>query len=140
MKSTTTIQKVIEEIKGDPTIRNRDDDLVIIMELCKKIQAEEDSKLDEDVLSFMKENGPHGAAILLTLSIPYQRHQKEFSYLTLEYDGLSGFSVCYYVDFGRTTRYKLKKRHDINTDKPNHVMTHFAKIYKAYLGKEVINL
>lgn len=136
MKSSTVLQKVIEEIKNNPAIKKADDDRVMIEELCKKIQAEEDAKLAEDVLSFLKENGPSGSAVLLTLSIPYQRNPKEFSYLTLENDALAGWSACYYVDFGKTTRYKLRKRHDIKSESPNHIMTAFAKVLKGYLGNK----
>jgi hypothetical protein len=135
MKSTTTLQQVIQEIKNDPATRNRDDDMVIMKELCKKIQTEEDKKIDTKVLEYMREHGPSGTAVLLTLSIPYQRNPKEFSYLTLEHDPLSGWSVCYYIDFGQTGSNKLKKRHDIESVNPNHIMTRFAKIYKEYLGK-----
>jgi hypothetical protein len=134
MKSTTTLQKVIEEIKSDPAIRNRDDDMVVMKELCTKIQTEEDNKLDVAIRNYMKEHGPSGAAVLLTLSIPYQRNPKEFSYLTLEHDALSGWSVCYYIDFGKTGSNKLRKRHEIDSVNPNHIMTRFAKIYKEYLG------
>lgn len=135
MKTTTILQKVIEEIKTDPSIRNSDQDMVIMTELCNKIQEEENKKLETSVLQYLTENGPRGAAILLTLSIPYQRNPKEFSYLTLENDALTGWSVCYYVDFGKTGRNKLRKRHDIGATNPNHIMTKFAKIYKSYLGK-----
>lgn len=134
MKSSTVLQKVIDEIMSDPSVRNKEDDMVIVKELCVKIQSEEDAKTDEEVLSHIKEHGPKGAAVLLTLPIPYQRNIKEFSYLTLEYDGLDGLSVCYYVDFGKTGSYKLRKRHVIEAEKPNMIMTAFAKIYKSYLG------
>ena len=135
MKSSTVIQKVIEELKSkDPVIKKADDDRVTMEALCKKIQAEEDKKLDKEILAFLKENGPSGSAVLLTLHIPHQRHPKEFSYITLENDALTGWSVCYYVDFGKTTRYKLRKRHDIEAMNPNHIMTEFAKVLKRYLG------
>jgi hypothetical protein len=134
MKSTTTLQKVIQEIQTDPAIRNRDEDMVVMKELCSKIQTEEDDKLDVEIRNYMKNHGPRGAAVLLTLSIPYQRNPKEFSYLTLEYDALQGWSVCYYIDFGKTGSNKLRKRHVIEAANPNHIVTRFAKIYKEYLG------
>ena len=135
MKTSTVLQKVIEELKSkDLAIKKADDDRVIMEELCKKIQSEEDNKLDKEIFEFLKENGPRGNAVLLTLHIPYQRHPKEFSYITLENDALTGWSVCYYVDFGKTTQYKLKKRHDIEATGPNYIMTEFAKILKRYLG------
>jgi hypothetical protein len=135
MKSSHVIQKVIEELKKDPAIKKADDDRVIMEELCKKIQTEEDAKLDVEIRNYMKDHGPRGVAVLLTLHIPYQRNPKEFSYITLEYDALAGWSVCYYIDFGKTNQYKLKKRHDIKAENPNHIMTEFAKILKTYLRK-----
>lgn len=136
MKSTTILQRVIEEIKSDPAIRTKDDDMAILRELCIKIQAEEDAKLSGPDLQYRLNNGPKGTAVLLTLYVPYQRHPKETCYITLENDPLTGISVCHYVDFGRTGQNKLKKRHDIESETPNHIMTKFAKIYKSYLGKE----
>ncbi len=135
MKTSTVLKQVIEEIKAkDPAVKKADDDRVTMEELCKKIQVEEDSKLDKEILTFLKENGPSGNAVLLTLHIPHQRHPKEFSYITLENDALTGWSVCYYIDFGKTTQYKLRKRHDIEATGPNYIMTEFAKILKKYLG------
>jgi len=136
--SSTILQKVIEEIKGDPGIRQRDDDAIIINELCMKIQKEEDDKYSDIELQKMRLNGPKGAVVYLTLSIPHIKHPKEVSYLTLENDPLTGWSVAYYVDFGGVGQNKLKKRHDIEATKPNHIVTSFAKIYKHYLGKRAI--
>lgn len=136
MEISTTLQKVIKEIKDDPFIRAGDDDVVMVKELCKKIQKEENSKLSPEALKLLEESGPNGASIVLTLSIPYQKHQKEVSYLTLENDPLDGWCSCYYVDFGGTGVNKLKRRHDIPMTNPNFVVTKFAKIYKGYLGKD----
>lgn len=140
MKSTYILKEVIEEINKDPKIKQVDDDIVIMRELCNKIQKEENGKMDKEKLENFLKNSPSGAMIFLTLSIPYQRNKKEVSYITLENDGLDGWCVCYYVDFGGTGVNKLKKRHDIDSINPNHVMTKFAKIYKLYLGKEINNL
>jgi hypothetical protein len=140
IKSTTTLQKIIEEIKSDPAIRNKDDDMVILREICNKIQSEEDAKLAEHDLTYLKDSGPNGAVVLLTVYVPFQRHPKETCYLTIENDPLTGLSVCHYVDFGKTGQNKLRKRHDIDSTNPNHIMTHFAKIYKAYLGKETTTI
>lgn len=140
MKTTDIMQKMIDEIKNDPEIREKDNETIIVKELCTKIQSDENAKLSEQDLKFLLENGPSGALIYLTLIIPPQRNQKEFSYLTLENDPLTGWSVGYYVDFGKTKNYKLKKRHDIKAERANYIMTNFAKIYKAYLGKQAINL
>jgi hypothetical protein len=134
------MKKVIEEINADPMIKKKDDDALMVRELCNKIQVQEDEKMSDIDLQEMKLNAPQGVAICLTLSIPYQRNPKEVSYLTLENDPMGGWSVCYYVDFGGTGQNKLKKRHDIDATAPNFIMTEFAKIYKAYLGKEAINL
>lgn len=140
MKTTHIIKKVIAEINADPMIKKKDDDALMVRELCNKIQEQENEKLSKEELKTLKDNAPRGIAICLTLSIPYQRNPKEVSYLTLENDPMGGWSVCYYVDFGGTGSNKLKKRHDIEATAPNFIMTHFAKIYKAYLGKEVENL
>lgn len=140
MKTTHIIQKVIEEINTDPMIKKKDDDALMIRELCNKIQNQEDTKLSKEELKTKEDNAPQGVAVCLTLSIPYQRNPKELSYLTLENDPMGEWSVCYYVDFGATGQNKLKKRHDIKATAPNFVMTNFAKIYKAYLGKEAKNL
>ena len=140
MKSSYIIQDVIKEINSDPMIKAKDDERIIMAELCNKIQVEENGKLTKDELDYLDENGPKGAAVFLTLYIPFQRNPKELSYLTLENDPLTGWSVCYYIDFGKTGQYKLRKRHEIKAEKPNHIMTQFVKIYKAYLGKEAHNL
>lgn len=136
MEGTTILKQIIEEIKSDPFIRAGDNDVVIVKEICNKIQKEENKKLDGKVLKDLLEHAPKGASIYLTLPIPYQKHPKEVSYITLERDALDGWCVCYYIDFGKTGINKLKKRHEIPTTNPNHVMTKFAKIYKGYLGKE----
>ena len=135
MKTTTILQAIIQEIQTDPSIRDRDSNMVIMRELCKKIQAEEDEKITEEALSYMKEHGPQGASVFLTLWIPFQKHPKETSYITLEHDALEDWSVCYYVDFGKSGRNKLRKRHEIGYTKPNQILTKFAKIYKEYLGE-----
>ena len=140
MKGTSILQKVIDEINLDPIIKSHDDDLVIMNELCTKIQNQEIKKLTERQLKDIEVDAPSGANIYLTIPVPYQKHIKEVNCITLEHDALSGWSVCLYVDFGHTGYYKLKKRHDINATKPNQIVTEFAKIYKAYLGKETNNL
>lgn len=140
MKSSHILQAVIDEINSDPMIQAKNDDQIVMTELCKKIQKEQDTKLSSDALDNLKENGPDGVAVFLSLMVPAQRNPKEVSYLTLENDPLDGWSTCYYVDFGGTGQYKLKKRHVIKAEKPNHIMTNFVKVYKAYLGKEAHNL
>ena len=140
MNSTHILKQIIDEIKTDPIIKDEDDTIAIMRELCKKIQKEEDEKISDDEKEFFNEHSPKGAMIFLTIKVPYQKHQKEVSYLTLENDGLDGWSACYYVDFGGTGKNKLKKRHDIGAQNPNHVVTAFAKIYKRYLGREADNL
>jgi hypothetical protein len=140
MKSSTIIQRVIEEINSDPMVRNKDNETVIVIELCKKIAIEQKQKLSEREKKILEDCGPQGANIFLTLPIPFQKNPKEVSYLTIEHDPLSAWSVCYYVDFGATGQNKLKRRHDITAFKPNHILTQFAKIYKLYLGKEAENL
>jgi hypothetical protein len=140
MKGSTILQKVIEEIMSDPLIKEKDNDLIIMNELCMKIQKQEMGKLNADDNKIIEEHAPSGANIYLTLPIPYQKNIKEVSCLTLQNDPLSGWSVCFHVDFGGTGSYKLKKRHDIESTKPNHIVAGFARIYKAYLGKETSNL
>ena len=137
IKGTKILKQIIEEIKQDPSIRAKDDDMVILREICNKIQDEEDSKLSKEDLTYLKENGPSGAIVLLSLYIPYQHSPKETCYLTLENDPLSGMSVCHYVDFAKSGKSKLKKRHDMDAQNPNHVMTRFAIIYKEYLGSKL---
>jgi DNA repair photolyase len=140
MKTTHILKQAIEEIKADPMIKQKDDDQIIMSELCDKIQIEQNGKLTKDALDFLDEHGPSGVAVFLTVMVPFQRNHKELSYLTLENDALSGWSIAYYIDFGSTGQYKLKKRHEIKSTKPNFIMTEFAKVYKAYLGKEAHNL
>lgn len=140
MKTTNILKKAIDEIKADPMIKQKDDDQIIMSELCNKIQVEQNLKLTKDELDFLDANGPAGVAVFLTVMIPYQRNPKETSYLTLENDPLTEWSIAYYIDFGGTGQYKLRKRHDIKSSKPNFIMTEFAKVYKAYLGKEAHNL
>lgn len=140
MNSSTILQQVIDEIENDPSVKKADDDIVIMRELCDKIQKEEDVKISDDKREFFIEHAPNGSMIFLTLTIPHQKHVKEVSYLTLENDVLDGWCVGYYVDFGGTGVNKLKKRHDLKAENPNHIMTAFAKLYKKYLGREANNL
>lgn len=139
MKTTYVMKNLIEELKQDPIIKAADKTAVIIGEICSKIQKEENSKLDPLDVDYLEKHGPSGSHVYLTLWIPPLRTPKEFSCLTMEYDALTGWSVCYYYDFGRTNTFIMKKRHDIKGDNPNMVMTEFGKIYKAYLGKNEIN-
>jgi hypothetical protein len=140
MKGSTILQKVIEEIKSDPFIKEKDNDLIIMNELCTKIQNQEMAKLNADDNKIIEEHAPSGANIYLTLPVPHQKNIKEVNCITLQKDPLYGWAVCFYVDFGGIRNYKLKKRHDIESEKPNHIVTEFARIYKAYLGKETSNL
>ncbi len=140
MKGSTILQQVIEEIKSDPFIKEKDNDLVIMNELCTKIQKQEMAKLNHDDNKIIEEQAPSGANIYLTLPVPYQKSMKEVNCITLQRDPMSGWAVCFHVDFGGTGSYQLKKRHDIEYTKPNHIVAEFARIYKAYLGKETSNL
>jgi hypothetical protein len=140
MNGSTILQKVIEEIKADPTIRAEDDDDIIIAELCNRIQDQEMKKMDTVSLDIIESEIISGANMYLILPVPYQKSQKEVCYIALERDPLDGWSVCYYVDFGATGTFKMKNRHIIESTKPNHIVTGFAKVYKAYLGKETKNL
>jgi hypothetical protein len=140
MKGSTILQQVIKEIMSDPFIKENDNDLIVMNELCTKIQNQEMAKLNSDDNKIIEEHAPSGANIYLTLPVPYQKNVKEVSCITLQKDPLSGWAVCFHVDFGGTKSYKLKKRHDIEATKPNHIVTEFARIYKAYLGKETSNL
>jgi len=139
INASTILQKVIEEIKSDPYIKARDDDDIIIAELCKKIQKQEQEKMDPLTIDIMEKN-MGGANTYLVLPVPYQRSPKESCFITLERDPLDGWSVCYYVSFGTAENYIIKKRHTIESTKPNHIVTGFAKIYKKYLGKMTKNL
>jgi len=140
MKTTYIIKALIDEIKEDPSIKAADETSIIIKEICDKIQEQEDQKCSDEELVFNRQNAPSGASIYLTLPIPPQRDPKEYSYITLEFDALTGWSVGYYIDFGKTGKFKLRKRHDVKYDNPNTIMTEFGKIYKAYLGKQAITL
>jgi hypothetical protein len=135
------MKNLIDEIKKkDPEISVDDDTAMIILEISQKIQKEEDAKCGDSELMFLRQNAPSGAHVYLTLWIPPLRNPKEFSCLTLEYDALSGWSVAYYYDWGKSGNFVLRKRHDIKWGNPNMIMTEFGKIYKAYLGKNAINL
>lgn len=140
MKGTTILQKVIDEINLDPMIKNKDDDLIVMNELCMKMQNQEMEKLVPVERSSFEDHSPSGSNIYLTIPVPHQKHIKEINCITLQNDPLSGWSVCFYTDFGGIGKYKLKRRHDIESTKPNHIVTKFAKIYKAYLGRKTNNL
>lgn len=140
MKGSTILQKVIEEINSDPLVRSKDDDMIVMNELCTKIQAQEFEKLNAEQQDEIENKAPKGANTYLTIPVPYQKHFKEVNCLTLQNDPLSGWSVCLHVDFGGIGKYKLKKRHDIEATNPNHIVTEFARIYKAYLGRNTVNL
>jgi hypothetical protein len=140
MKGTTILQKVIDEINLDPMVKIKDDDLIIMNELCMKMQNQEMEKLHPIKRGVFEKCSPSGSNIYLTVPVPHQKHIKETNCITLQNDPLSGWSVCFYVDFGGTGQYKLKRRHDIESTKPNHVVTEFARIYKAYLGRNTVNL
>jgi hypothetical protein len=140
MNGSTILQKVIEEIKADPIIKAGDDDNIIMAELCNKIQDQEMKKMETVSLDTIESEIISGANMYLTLPVPYQKSQKEVCFIALERDPLDGWSVCYYVDFGGTGSFKMKNRHIIESMKPNQIVTGFAKVYKAYLGKETRNL
>ena len=124
----TILQEILNGIKGDDFTEK-------IKTVCDQIFKEEvDNISHKDLL-------PKGANVFLALEVP-GRIQNEIAFLTLEREGPLEFIAVLYtinkLDFIKKKieelSYKKTKVWEINEDKPEKILTAYAKQYKFLRG------
>ena len=127
-RKMTILQELLAEIKSDDFSEQ-------IKTICDKIFKEEESNIThKDLL-------PKGANIFLSLEVP-PRIQNEIAFLTLEREGPKEFiSILYTVNKLEYIKkkleelsYKKTKVWEINEDKPEKILTAYARQYKILRG------
>ena len=124
----TILQEILNGIKGDDFTEK-------IKTVCDQIFKEEvDNIAHKDLL-------PKGANVFLALEVP-GRIQNEIAFLTLEREGPLEFIAVLYtinkLDFTKKKieelSYKKTKVWEINEDKPEKILTAYARQYKFLRG------
>ena len=124
----TILQEILNGIKGDDFTEK-------IKTVCDQIFKEEvDNISHKDLL-------PKGANVFLALEVP-GRIQNEIAFLTLEREGPLEFIAVLYtinkLDFTKKKieelSYKKTKVWEINEDKPEKILTAYARQYKFLRG------
>lgn len=122
----TILAKILSEIKTE-------DDVEKVRMLCDQINKEEYPNIEVPVRL------PSGPNIFLALQVPGRR-QKEIAYLTLEREFGNKFVIVFYtlnaIDISnQDVALKRQMAFPIEDERPEKILTSFAKTYKHYRGE-----
>jgi len=122
----TILQSILAEIKTDDKTQK-------VRELCDQIQKEEQTNI-----THIKQL-PKGPNIFLALEVP-GRTKKEIAFLTLERETADLYlTILYSMSIAQISKddssLKRQKVWEIPDDRPEKILTHYAKQYKFLRGE-----
>lgn len=116
------LQQILSELKDSPTPEQ-------VKIICDQIYNQEKDKANQSNI----ENAPKGPLIYLALEVK-GRYRGEVGFLTLERENEEEFSSVYY-SAPNGTPLKIRKVWNIKENKPEKILTEYAKKFKMLRGE-----